>query len=62
MIEAEVYDRIDTICKLLNRNGALSEHLLYSLYDELEILCNAILESKRNSKPPFTNNHFSKCS
>jgi len=49
MIEAEVYDRIDTICNLLNNKNELSEHLLASLYDELESLCNAILESKRNN-------------
>lgn len=62
MIQAEVYDRIDIICKLLNGKNELNEHVINSLYTELEILCNAILEAKRNSKPPFTNHFFSKCS
>ncbi|MDF2570273.1 MAG: hypothetical protein K0R55_1877 [Sporomusa sp.] len=48
MIQPDVYNRIDLIDKLLrNAKDILSDSVIELLYDELEILCEVILESKK---------------
>lgn len=48
MIQAEVYDRIELIYKLLqDKKTAISECCVDLLYEELEILCEVIQEDKK---------------
>jgi len=47
MIQAEVYDRIELIYSVLQeKKDTLNEHLIELLYDELEILCEVILDDR----------------
>lgn len=49
MIQAEVYDRIEFIYNVLQeKKDTLNEHIIELLYDELEILCEVILDDRLN--------------
>jgi hypothetical protein len=51
MVPAEVYDRIEFICRALkNSPTMLSEDTKNQLYDELELLCKIILSDRTKQK------------
>ncbi|MDF2572947.1 MAG: hypothetical protein K0R55_4551 [Sporomusa sp.] len=49
MLDREIYDRIETICKLLENNDDLDEKTIEALYDELEARLNDIMTYRQKA-------------